>query len=288
MSGDTVVVWGNCQAEPLATLLTAPLAEEGLRVVPVPAVFLVDEPGLDRVRELVADSAYLISQPVRDEYRIPGCGTQQLADLQPATGRLVTYPVTFHIGAFPYQVNAHGGDGERVNAPLTDYHDLRAVVAAERSLAVDDALDWWPAPAAAAVRQIAAESIAELRRREEPLDSSVSELVDGPGAMMTLDHPANVVLAGLANGLLEVMGVHRPVDVPEREFLGARRTPVEPAVAAAHGWPDGAISRQWRIEGRDVPPAELLAAHLGLYRDRPDIVADTRTRYADRLAVLGL
>jgi len=32
----------------------------------------------------------------------------------------------------------------------------------------------------------------------------------------------------------------------------------------------------------------VLAAHLSLYAERPDVVRDARTRYADRLAVLAL
>ena len=285
---NTVVVWGNCQAEPLALLLREPLARHDLEVVVVPPVFLVDDAGLDRVREVVQTSAVLISQPVRDEYRIPGCGTAQLAELLPAGGRLVTFPVTFHIGAFPYLVNAHGGDGHRVPAPLTEYHDLRALVAAERGLDVDRALVWWPAPTADAVRAIAVDSIAQLRRREAPLDVAVSSLVDGRAAMWTLDHPSNAVLGPMADALLRFLGLAETVDVPDREFLGARRAPVEQAVVAAHGWPAEAATPGWRIDRRDIPAVELLSAHLALYRERPDVVADARRRFAERLAVLGL
>lgn len=285
---DTVVVWGNCQAEPLARLLTEPLAARGLRVELVPPVFLVDEAGLEHVRDLVRRSAVLISQPVRDEYRIPGCGTNQLAELLPADGRLVTFPSTFHIGAFPYMVNAHGGDGGRVPAPRTDYHDLRAIVAAERGLDVSDALAWWPAPTADAVRRVSADSDGQLQRREAELDVSVSDLIDGPRAMWTLDHPSNAVLGPLADAVLRFLGVDAVVDVPAREFLGARKAPVEAAVVAAHGWPAQAATDSWEIDHALVPPGELLAEHLTLYRERPDIVTDARTRYADRLAVLDL
>lgn len=286
--GNTVVVWGNCQAEPIALLLREPLARHDLAVVVVPAVFLVDEAGLDRVREVVSTSAVLISQPVRDEYRIPGCGTRQLADLLPPGGRLITFPVTFHVGAFPYMVNAHGGDGHRVPAPQTDYHDLRAIVAAEAGMDVERALEWWPQPSREAVHAIAADSTARLQRREAPLDVTVSPLVDGPWALWTLDHPANRVLAGVADALLRQLGIDAAVDVPEREFLGARRAPVDDAVVAAHGWPAAAATDRWHIDKRDVPNAEVIGAHLQLYRERPDVVVDSRERYAERLGVLGL
>lgn len=286
--GDTVVVWGNCQAEPIALLLRAPLARHGLDVVVVPPVFLIDEAGLDVVRNLVRGSAILISQPVRDEYRIPGCGTSQLADLLPPSARLVTFPVTFHIGAFPYMVNAHGGKGERVPAPLTEYHDLRALVAAECGWDVERALAWWPTPTPAAVRAVCADSIARLRNREAALDVTVSAHLDAPATLWTLDHPSNVVLGVIAQALLGLLGIDEAIDVPNREFLGARRAPVEAAVVAAHGWSVEALAPVWRLDKREVPAAEVLAAHLRLYRDRPDVVADTRVRYAERLGVLGI
>lgn len=284
----TVVVWGNCQAGPVADLLRAPLARHGLRVAEVPPVFLVDEAGLARVRALVARSAVLISQPVSDDYRLAGCGLAQLAEHLPASGRLVTFPVTFHVGAFPYQVHAHGGDGARVDAPLTDYADLRALVAAERGLTPAQALAWWPAPEAAAVRRVSADSLERLRRREARLDLATSHLVDDPGALWTMTHPTNALLGQVARALLRLLGVDEPVELPVREFLGARRAPLEPAVAAAHGWPADRTGTLWRVDGEPVPAEHLLATQLAGYAARPDVVADTRVRYAERLAALGL
>lgn len=98
---NTVVVWGNCQAEPLALLLREPLARHDLEVVVVPPVFLVDDAGLVRVREVIRTSAVLISQPVRDEYRIPGCCTAHLA-AAPGGRSAGHLPGDVHIGAFPY------------------------------------------------------------------------------------------------------------------------------------------------------------------------------------------
>ena len=71
----SVVVWGNCQAAPIAALLSGPLAEHGLSVMTVPPVFEIDAAGLERVRAQLATAALLITQPIRDEYRIPGCGS---------------------------------------------------------------------------------------------------------------------------------------------------------------------------------------------------------------------
>ena len=285
---NTVVVWGNCQAEPIATLLAEPLRGHGLEVVPVPAVYLVDAAGLRRVHEVLSTAAVLVTQPIRDEYRIPGCGAAQLAGLLPAGSRVVTLPVAFHTGTFPFQFNAHGADGARVVAPVTDYHDLRAVVAAERGLTVAEALDWWPAPDPAAVRELAAASMAELARREAGLDVTVAEAVGGPDAMFTITHPTNRLLIEMARRVLAVLELAGEVTTGPREFLGARRAPVEAAVADAFGWPSGSVHPEWQVDNRTVPLRVVLQAHLALYAERPDIVADTRARQGRRLAALGL
>ena len=234
----------------------------------------------------------LVTQPVRDEYSTPGCGAAQLTSLLPADGRAVTFPVTFHVAAFPFQVSAHGADGGGVDAPLTDYHDLRILAAAERGLGVDDVLDWLPGVAgragADAVRDVAAQSLAELRRRESELDVTVSGLVDGPGAMYTMNHPANTVLVDIVRQVLAVLGLDGTVDTPKREFLGGRRTPIEPAVVSALGWPETSATDAWIIDGSPVPAREIVSAHLQLYLDRPDIVVDARRRHAERLARLSL
>ena len=286
--GGRVVVWGNCQAEPVAVLLRTALAPLGWRVEPVAPVFLADAAEVERVRTLVRGADVLISQPIGDDYGLPGSSTAALAELLPVGARLLRFPVAFHVGPFPYQVNAHGADGVRVLAPLTDYHDLRAVAAAERGLDLASALDQWPEPTPDVVRQISAGSVAELHRREAGLDVVASTAVLDPGAMMTISHPANALLADVADQLLAALGVAAAVTVPAREFLGARRAPVEPAVAHALGWPSSAVRSRWRVDGRDLAPEQVLGAHLAFYRDRPDVVVDCRQRYATRLAVFGL
>jgi hypothetical protein len=282
-----VVVWGNCQAAPLAALITGPLAEHGWDVQAVPPVFEVDAAGLAEVQDLLSRAALLVTQRIRDEYSIPGCGSDQLTALLPPTARVITIPVTYDTSAFPYQVNAHAGDGTRVDAPLTDYHDLRAIVAAERGLDVEDAVAWWPAPTADAVRSNAEASRAELGRREAELDVTVSDLLVDP-VMFTLSHPANVVLAEVARRILRVLDLPADVVVPERQFLGDRRAPVEESVVNALGWDEEARRDGWQVLGRAVDQHELLTAQLAFYADGPDIVADARVRFAARLELLGL
>ncbi len=287
-SGRSVLVWGNCQAAPIADLINASLRVTGGEVVTVPPVFEAVESDLVRIREILPQAAALVSQPVRDEYVTPGCGTRQLAALLPPDALVVRFPVTFDTSAFPYQVNAHGADGSRVTAPVTDYHDLRMLVAAEHGWSAEQTVARWPTPSPDAVRANAAGSRRELRRRELELDVEVSDLL-GPEAMFTLSHPTNELLAVEARRILAVLGVpDATVTVPEREYLGERRAPVEDAVADALGWPAPVGRDVWVVRGERVDPTELAATQLAFYAERPDVVADSRVRHAERRALMGL
>ncbi len=283
-----VVVWGNCQSTPIAALLTEPLLKHGWRVHVVPPVFEVDEAGLAEVHELMPRAAALITQPIRDEYRIPGCGSAQLTALLPDGAQVVTIPVTYDTSAFPYQVNAHRGDGTRIDAPITDYHDLRCLVAAERGLTVDEALDWWPAPSEAMVTSNAEQSVAELRRRETDLDVKISDRLAAKPAMFTLSHPTNAILAETTRRILQALDVPGDVDIPEREFLGARRAPVEEAVVEALDWPSSVRQDRWIVNHKEIPQRTVVTAHLEFYAEFPDIVTDARERFARRLDILQL
>ena len=283
-----VIVWGNCQAEPLADLLRAPLGRHGYDVLSVPPVYLLDAPTLAHVRDVMTRAAVLITQPVSDDYHLPGCGTASISALLPPQARVITFGVAHHTGAFPYQSNAHGGDGARVLAPVTDYHDLRAVIAAERGMTVAEAAAWWPQPAAGTVQRAASVATTELARRESTLDIRIGAELLQPGALWTMTHPSNALLVRIAQEVLALLEIVETVEAPQREYLGQRRAPIEPAVAAALGWPSSAVRERWVVDGQPRELEDVLEQQLATYAARPDIVTDTLQRQSIRLRQLGL
>lgn len=283
---DKVIVWGNCQAAPLADLLRAPLAAQGLHVVDVPPVYLVEPAQLADIRATLRNTAVLVSQPVSDEYRVPGCGIDQLAALLPHRSRVVRLPVVYDVGAFPFQSRGYLPDGSRIDAPVTDYHDLRMIRAAAAGWSVARTVAEWPRCPPAAAREVAAASLAELRRREVGLDVVASDLVSSSDALWTMTHPTNRVLASLAERVLAVLRISARIEVPAREYLGQRRAPLEPAVADALGWPAGIVRPDWVVDGATVALPELAETQLAFYAERPDLVAATLRRLAPRLRTL--
>lgn len=289
--GSLGFVWGNCQAESIRRMIAPVALEHGVRFVRLPPVFEMSAADVARLHALLPNAGALVTQPVKDEYRIPGCGSRQLIALMADSARVVTVPSTHYEGLHPWQVHAHDEAGGSVDAPLVDYHDLRLLIAADRGYDVARAVELVAAsdPDPAAVRELAAASLAELRRRTAGLDVATTDAViaAGASAMWTVNHPSNAVLGALGRDVLSKLGWPGEPDVPDYEMLGRIRTPVARAVLEALQLPTAAAARSWQID--DAPVAWEIVAEpaLQLYRQRPDLVGRTLDRYRDRVAALG-
>lgn len=290
--GTLGLVWGNCQAESIRRMTAPAGAAHGVEFVRLPPVYEMDAAEVARLHALLPSVAVLVTQPVRDEYRVPGCGSEQLVALLGPRARLVRVPTTYYEGLFPWQVHAHDADGARVDAPLTDYHDLRLLHAAVRGEDVGPAVRRIRShvPPAAAVRALAAASQAELRRRNAELDVDSTDAVVAGGAvaMWTVNHPANAVLAAVGAGVLAALGWSGEPAVPGHEMLGSARAPLDAGVLDALGGPASAARPDWSVDGRELPWEQVAAAQLDLYARRPEVAAGAVRRYRARLDDLGL
>ncbi|SDP59316.1 hypothetical protein SAMN05660199_04325 [Klenkia soli] len=289
--GSVGFVWGNCQAESIRRMVAPAGEAHGVEFVRLPPVFEMDEAEVGRLHALMAVAGVLVTQPVKDEYRVPGCGSEQLVALLPADARVVRVPTTYYEGLFPWQVHAHDADG-RVDAPLTDYHDLRLLDAAVRGWDVDRAVARIEElqPAADAVRDLAARSQAELRRRNTHLDVDTTDAVvaGGAEAMWTVNHPANATLREVGVGVLTTLAWSGDPAVPDHQMLGGSQAPLEAAVLTALDLDPAAARPRWSLAGRDTPWAEVAAAQLALYAEQPEVARRAVEKYADRTAALGL
>lgn len=289
--GSVGFVWGNCQAESIRRMVAPAGAGQGVEFVRLPPVFEMDEAEVGRLHALMGVAGVLVTQPVKDEYRVPGCGSEQLVALLPTEARVVRVPTTYYEGLFPWQVHAHDEAGARVDAPLTDYHDLRLLVAASRGLDVPAAVELveTTVPGEEAVRELASTSQAELRRRNAALDVDTTDAVvaGGAEAMWTVNHPANSTLRAVGVGVLATLGWSGEPALPEHQMLGGSLTPLDGAVLTALEL-DGTPRPGWTLAGRDVPWREIAEAQLDLYAEQPDIAVRAVHRYRERLTALGL
>jgi hypothetical protein len=286
------VAYGNCQLDEIrARLAMSPEFTARYEFVDCPSVHLVNPDAIAELRELVAEAALVVVQPVDERYRELGFGTRTIRAT--ARGDVFMLPSLYFEGLFPLQ--AHVGHPEHADAPVTVYHDLRTLHCAARGMSLERARRLWAdyAPPPAAVRSIADESLAELRRREGELDITISDLLEDPAVLArsfwTINHPTEALLDPLADRILARVGLD-PIGSPRapgEEPLGALRTPVEPSVAAALGLPmDG--TTDWLVAGHPWPVDEILRVHLDWYAANPLVVRQGLERHGARLERLLL
>ena len=267
------LVVGNCQAESLRLVISS----EALPAVRVPAVHELTADDARRLHVLLADAAFLVVQPIRDDYRGLPLGTAQLRAALPAAARSVTVPAVRFAGLHPFQAVLRLPDFPE-DPPLVAYHDVR-IVAEALGAPVASSVP------AATVRAIADASVAELRRREaRGLDVAASDLfapvVDD--LARTVNHPGNALFLPLGERIVAALGAPGRVVDPGRPILAAVRAPLESWVVDA--WDlDTAPRPDWIVDGETVPAALVREAHLAYYAERPALLGAVAERLAPLL-----
>ena len=258
---DYGVVVGNCQAESVRLVLDS----DELPLLRVPPVYELDAADTARLHEVIAGASALIAQPVKDDYHGLPLGTRQLAASLPSSGRAVTFPIVRFTGLYPFQAALHVPGTEEV-PPLVAYHDVRTLAEAA-GIPVREHLP------VHAVRAEAADSLAELQRRERSLDVSVSDLFAEPrfDLVRTVNHPGNEVILEIGSRVLRALGRPGGATDPGRPLLDAVHAPREPWVIEAWSL-DSPPESGWRVNGAVVDPAEIREAHLEWYRQNPGFV----------------
>ena len=273
--GPALLVWGNCQAEALRVLLD-PLANQQWTTVRIPPVHELTSDDLPHLERTLAKTTALIAHPVRDDYRDMPLGTGQIAE-RTDNARLVRLPALFWAPLHPFQVLVRGEAGDPPGVP---YHDLRVLT----GVPLDHR------PPAGAVREIADESRAELRRRQQKEETLPADdlLADADtAATNVINHPGNPVLIGLAGRIAEELGLSGTVADPGRELLGGLLAPIPDWVVDELSL-SGEARTGWTIEGRRVGEEELAETQRAWYAEHPEMIEAGLQRHAKTLATLGL
>lgn len=274
-----LVVVGNCQAESTRKLLMSTGHFSGERIAPVHEL---EAPDMGWFLDLVARADVLVTQPIRDGYRGLPVGTGQLRALLRRGARHVVVPVLRFDGLMPYQAIIRDPDEPSLNPPVVPYHDLRTLCLAAGAAPA-------PAPSRDALRRAASMSVEQIRVRERAHGTVVvSDYLERSPVWHTVNHPDNATLTAMAARVLQALGLPGEPVPPDYEMLGGLDAPVDPAAAAALGV-DVAGRGEWRDrKAGPIDAAEIAAAQLEFYRQRPALVAHGLARHAERIANLGL
>lgn len=281
------LVVGNCQAEALRLVLDG-VPGRPYRTVRIPPVHELTQQDLRHLDALLGQTAVLLSQPIRPDYRELPVGTDQLvARLTPGALSL-RWPVIRYAGLYPFQVIVRRPSDRSVTPPVVPYHDLRTIAAARAGRASGG--PWDVDVSAEQLRAVAALSCDELAMREaRDCDVGISNVLVhcGVDAAHTINHPGNPVLITLAQRLLDHLGVALTVPPVDRVLLSSVTAPLEQRVLDALGI-SGASRPSWCQNGSIISPDDVHAAQLQWYRRNPDFCDLAVERHRNVMNSLGL
>jgi len=291
------LVYGNCQAEAVRRILSthAGFARE-YQLLRVPAVHEITERQLALIKRRLPVVDVLIAQQVKDGYRDMELGTDQLIEHLRPDARVVRWPVAYYEGLHPFLAYINLGSPIAVDAPITSYHDVRIIYAAQQGWGVERTVeflrDFHVDPAW--IRDTAEGSLVELARREERLDVKLSGAIADPAvhlhSFMTVNHPSNRLITEVAKQTLDHLGIANSEVVLEarQTYLDHLMAPREPQVLAALGLDGSSTQSDWIVHGTAVPLRDVVEAHLAQYAEAPELVPAGMNKHTDRLQALGL
>ena len=267
-----VAVVGNCQARPLGAVLA--MLSPRVEVVEPVIVHLAKPHQEEAVSERLAEADIILAQLVADNYPVPFVRLNELRARH--GGKVVPWLNLYWRGRNPELAYRRELAG-RAAFPLGEYHlepvhegwseGASAAEIAERLADPDRARERYG--------DVAAASLAELRRREDATDVPITDVIGERAATSdlfhTFNHPTTELLVEYARRLARAMGlpVERHWGGPGWEPLGTLVLPPSPA-SARPAWP----LRTYRVPLRPVVPgvpfrllteAETVEAFLRAY-----------------------
>lgn len=271
------LVIGNCQAESLRLALG-----DDVRFVRTPPVHELDINDLPHLEAWLSRASFLVSQPIRDDYRGLPVGTSQLRARLRTGASVAIFPVIRFAGLYPFQAIIRPPSDTSLVPPLVPYHDLRTLAEA----ADVEALPGFAS--SVAIAAVASASIAQLRLREERHGTvSVSDLYARPSFAQarTINHPGNPIWLETARRVRERLRLPDIEVSLDREILNSIHAPREQSVIEAWGL-DTQPTDSWTVDGASLSTERVRSAHLDWYAEHPDAIAAGLARHSATMEAL--
>lgn len=226
-----VAVVANCQARPLAALMTqlAPNVE----VTGIGIVHLLRDEQQDEYRPMFESADVIVAQQVATNYP---CHFVRTDALRERYGSKVLSIVNLYYAGYNPELVYVRGLRTPANGPLGEYHIAELLRGWAEGISIDETLErmtdvaWNDAIYADAPRR----SLAELARRERSADVEITSYLTDHLAEQklfhTMNHPSNRLLLEYAKRIVTKMGETEsaPVTPPAAEMLGQFRLPLNP------------------------------------------------------------
>lgn len=197
-----IVLTGNCQARPLANLLSR---FPDIQVIDVIILHLSNDGEVERHQEIFSAADVIIAQQTIEKFSPQHLSSNKLRDNK----KSIIWPNIFFCGQQPFLKYITIPNQGRLIGPLSVYHDVRMLNTWHQfkfgnSLFKESHDDEYAA-------DIARKSLQELQEREQSCDISVSKKIENEWKshrlFYTFNHPTIRLLSYVAIRIAEKLGV---------------------------------------------------------------------------------
>jgi len=282
---ERAVIVGNCQATALELMLaTNDAFARRFEFASFPAVHEIPEAMVSELHAAVAGAALVLPQRVEEAYRDSiGLGTETIATIAGAAN-VLRWPSVYWAGYVPDLFYLRDEAGRPVVDGPFDYHDRVILTAYAAGMSVDQTRDLLGDPDRPSdAPEWASQATAELALRGRGCDIDVAPFIAeryrDELLFFTMNHPANVLLAHMAQQVLDLLGLPDSVD-PARlgpdDLLGPTFYPLHANHVRALGLRfDGARqtgATPFKIRGDLFETAEAIERFHRYYDAHPALV----------------
>lgn len=258
-----IIFIGNCQAQALTQITHYLGVDAELEIVP--PVFDLGGFNTQEVKDKIYSSDVVFSQRVNEDY--PAEFVRPSVLRKDLGSRAVIWPNIYFDGYFPGVRYVYAQSGGKVTGPLSDYHFLQIQKAYKDGLSPTDAWEAFtsPEPSDLLPADPVADSIANLRHREQNSDFGISDFIEANYArsklFYSMNHPTDEVLQEALRRMVETAGVDLKIPAYDPALLNGYPyslseidLPILPFVQQLHNTPasplDTIVGRELAFNGK--------------------------------------
>ncbi|WOT06314.1 WcbI family polysaccharide biosynthesis putative acetyltransferase [Shewanella youngdeokensis] len=281
-------VFGNCQAGPLADILMKqPFFAAEYEYIPMPkAAYMLKQGDYDAVCSILNKVDLFIHQEVSDAFG-PLFNTKHLKTLLGPTGNSISFPSIYFSGYHP-EICYLRQLGEPAKE-FSDYHDFNLVnnflndpsSAHAKTLAAINDPDYYSSQF---VLENAKNSLAELQRREQSLDITLSDFIEDNWLneilFFSMNHPNRKVLNELAARIIAKLGLVTAPIAGSFHHLSESTLPVYASVLKHI---NSHKTLALKIKDTPINTPEYLDNHLAVYNKLPKAKLQSNMKALDNM-----
>lgn len=202
-----VIVVGNCQARPLAKILT--LLNPNIEVIAVAVVHLLKSEEANHYFPLFEEADFIVAQLVADNYPCDFVRTHVLQEV--FADKLIRIVNLYYSGYNPELLYIRKGSAGTLKSPLAEYHNKTFLDTWKEGGSVEDALERHLDVGYNQEKysSLVSESFNELKRRESLVDIAVTDLIEDnlhkKRLFFTFNHPCKTLLVEMSKRILQRM-----------------------------------------------------------------------------------